>query len=515
MAYAGICRHDNLQPHSDPYWSQRSFQEITTFVTSDRAAINEVQTISLTAFDTDGDSFTLGFGGATTAPIVRGTNYTTAAIDAALEAALPAGGTVTVAAWGGAGTLNDGGFQVTFGGTLAAANQPSLGLTVSGATGYVGETAKGGAVDNKGNVITPTGNHAPLVTVPMAFTIPTRTPFALTGSATDFDGDTLSYMWEQNDRGGTATALINNVKTTGPLFRQFGTALQEPPYVETEYNSPGGNIVGTDPTRVFPDLAQILSNNTNAVTGGCTPFTGVWPTPVPFPDVDCYSEFLPTADWVGFANDRTMTFRFTARDIRSGGGGVGNAETRVTIAPAAGPFLVTSQAMAVSLPAGSSQAITWDVAGTNLPPVSTASVKISLSLDGGWTYPVVLAESTPNDGSESFVLPNVDTATARVKIEAVGNVYFDISQTDFTVRGAARQISELAAFVEGLGPGSSLAAKVRAAAASLERGNVGATCNQLQALQDEVDDQTGVSLTAAQAAELTTRIGWIRTALGC
>ena len=102
-----------------------------------------------------------------------------------------------------------------------------------------------------------------------------------------------------------------------------------------------------------------------------------------------------------------------------------------------------------------------------------------------------------------------------MKVEAVGNVYFDISQTDFIVRGAAQQIAELAAFVEGLGPGSSLAAKVRAAGASLERGNVGATCNQLQALQNEVDAQAGGALTAAQAAELTTRIGWIRTALGC
>ena len=516
MAYAGICRHDNLQPHSDPYWSQRSYQQITTYVSSTQPAINEVQTVSLRDFDTNGDSFTLSFGGGTTAPIVRGTNYTTAGIDAAIEAILPAGGTVTVAAWGGTGTLNDTGFQVTFGGTLAATNVASLGLTATGAGGFVGETAKGGAIDNQGNVVTSTGNHAPVATAPMAFTIPTRTPFALTGSATDYDGDTLTYMWEQNDRGGTTgTALVNNTKVNGPLFRQFGTALQEPPYVETEYNAPGGNIVGTEPTRVFPDLAQILINNTNAATGGCTPFTGVWPTPVPFPDVDCYSEFLPTADWVGFTNDRTMTFRFTARDIRSGGGGVGNADTRVTIAPAAGPFLVTSQATAESVAAGSSQAITWNVAGTDLAPVSTANVKISLSLDGGWTYPNVLAESTPNDGSESIVLPNVDSDHARVKVEAVGNVYFDISATDFVVRGAAQQIAELAEFVEGFGPGNSLAAKVRAAGASLERDGVGATCNQLQALQNEVDAQAGGALTAAQAAELTTRIGWIRTALGC
>ena len=169
--------------------------------------------------------------------------------------------------------------------------------------------------------------------------------------------------------------------------------------------------------------------------------------------VDCFSEFLPTAAYVGVAGvnaaPASLNFRLTARDQRPGGGGIGFADTRLVLAQAAGPFLVTSQATAESVAAGSSQAITWDVAGTNLPPVSTENVKISLSLDGGWTYPVVLAESTANDGSESFVLPNVDTATARVKVEAVGNVYFDISQTDFTVRGAARQIAELAAFVDG------------------------------------------------------------------
>ena len=536
MAYAGICRHDNLQPHSDPYWSQWSYGEINAYVSSSRPAINELQTVSLRDFDGT-DSFRLRFNGNETAPIVRGTNYSTAGIKAALESmpGWPAGGIVTVRVWGAFGgsaatPLNDAGFEVTFGnptasqpqGTLAALNQPALEVVGAvGASGFVGETNKGGPIDNNGFTFGANGNHAPVVTTAgTEFAVPVRTPFALTGSATDSDGDGLTYMWEQKDRGGgLGTALTDNNKLNGPLFRQFGTAAPVTPEGTLLTPSPGLNIVGTDPTRVFPDLAQILVNNTNAVTGACPENTAVWPTPALPAVVDCFSEFLPTAAYVGVAGvnaaPASLNFRLTARDQRPGGGGIGFADTRLVLAQAAGPFLVTSQATAESVAAGSSQAITWDVAGTNLPPVSTANVKISLSLDGGWTYPVVLAESTPNDGSESFVLPNVDTDHARVKIEAVGNVYFDISATDFVVRGAAQQIDELAAFVDGLGPGNSLAAKVRAAGASLERGSVGATCNQLQALQNEVDAQAGGSITAAQAAELTTRIGWIRTALGC
>ena len=48
----------------------------------------------------------------------------------------------------------------------------------------------------------------------------------------------------------------------------------------------------------------------------------------------------------------------------------------------------------------------------------TQSEGISLSVDGGHTYPYVLAASTPNTGSASVVLPMVGTTHARVKIEA-------------------------------------------------------------------------------------------------
>jgi hypothetical protein len=380
------------------------------------------------------DSFVLDYDGSVSAPIVNGVNYTTAGIQAALLPLLPAGATATIAGFGGGGLTNTG-FQVTYGGTLAQTNVPvtlALQSFSPGASGFVGETDKGGAVDNKGTV-TPTGDSIPVVTAPAQYTIPLRTPFALAGSATDADGDNLVYSWEQNDRGaGAGTALMSNTKTNGPLFAMFPKSGQITDDASLEYESPGENHLTNDPTRVFPDLQQILDGNTNADTGTCP--TGPIAPPVPQSITECYAEFLPTSDYVGFtgvnASPLSLHFRFTARDLR---GGTSSADTTVLLASGTGPFLVTSPNTAVSLPGGSTQTITWDPAGTNAVPVSTADVKISLSVDDGHTYPYVLADSTPNDGSEAVTLPMLGTTHARVKIEAVGNVFFDVSNASFAI----------------------------------------------------------------------------------
>lgn len=538
MAYAGICGQDNLQPHSDPYFSQRSFAEVTSFVASSKAAVSEVQVASLrhfgggneiqvgtfgpgflpattsafriqiganttaliggpsgSAFTNTGianavnailgpgavtvsgasstsgtfkatfaggadvtnmqitgltdcsgcfgsieefrhggasDSFDLSYNGGPTVTITRDANYNVAGLNLALVQVLPLGTTATATGIGGAASVDEGGFEVNF----AGAGSPSK-LTVDnftpGASGFVNRIDAGGPARNMG-AQSATGNHAPTVSAPAAYTIPYRTPFTLTGSGTDQDSDPLTYMWEQNDNGSTATKLVSPNKLSGPLFRQFGTRLDESIYDEHAYDSPGENHTTTDPSRTFPDLAQILANNTNAETGDCPgapapdPLASGNGTNVPNKLADCYSEFLPKPGYT-----KPMHFRLTARDSNVGGGGVASDDTTVSLAPSTGPFLLTSPNAAISWQPGTNQAVTWDVADTNGNPINAAKVKISLSTDGGLTYPTVLAASTANDGSARVTVPNVSTTSARIKVEAVGNVFFDLSNADFRI----------------------------------------------------------------------------------
>jgi hypothetical protein len=405
------------------------------------------------------DSFTLNYNGNVSAPIVNGTNFSAAGIQAALTPILPVGTTATVAGFAG-GTFNNTGFQVTY--TAPALTNIPVMLAVqnfsSGASGFVNETDKGGAVDNKGGTITATGNAVPLVTAPVQFTIPLRTPFALTGSATDADGDTLTFSWEQTDRGGGAgTSLLSNTKANGPLFAMFPKSGQISDADSLLYNSPGENALTTNPTRVFPDLLQILADNTNAATGACTP--GPIAAPVPVAINECFAEFLPTIDYAGFTGVNqtplSLHFRFTVRD---GNGGVDSKDTTLLIDNTAGPLRVTSQASAVIYNGGSTQTVTWDVNNTATASLAP-NVMISLSKDGGLTYPFILSASTPNDGSENVIMPHVNTALARIKVEAVGNVFFDVNRSNFNLQSPTAAPANISGRVTS-SAGSSLAGVV-------------------------------------------------------
>ncbi len=445
MAYAGICGQDDLQPHTDPYFSFRTIDEVDTYRASTYDNV-EVQTVSLTEAFGAGDTLVLGFDGDTAS--IPFADYDAAGLDAAIEGLT--GLDVSIAQWGFDEfgytpdvTAPDGrGFQVIFNDVPSII--PDLGdvltdvaeLTVepAGVGGYVGETSQGGPAQNDGVAQPETpdvaDNVAPVATAPADRTIPIRTPFALTGSATDGDGDDLVYLWEQTNFGN-GTRLASNDKVVGPLFRVFGDDALVTDEGTLQTPSPGENLADGSPTRVFPDLAQVLSGNTNAASGTCpTPTT---PTNQQLPDtlLDCYSEFLPTAAYKGSLGQTggVMTFRVTARDLFPNGGGVASDDVALTVDKTAGPFLVTSQAAAgATLAGGSSVPVTWAVNNTQgLAP----TVKISLSTDGGASFGTVLAAATANDGSETLAMPNVTASDVRLKIEAVDNYFFDVNDASF------------------------------------------------------------------------------------
>ncbi|MBO3115163.1 DUF5011 domain-containing protein [Winogradskyella sp. DF17] len=231
---------------------------------------------------------------------------------------------------------------------------------------------------------TNTGNSIPSVNAGANYTIPRGTPFVLEGTASDNDpGDALTYCWEQADENNAATTFPSVNATSGVAFRSFNPT--------------------TDNKRYFPRLSTIK-------TGGTS-----W-------------------QWEAVPNvARTLNFRLTVRDNRPGGATNNSDDVQISVNGTAGPFIVNSPNTNVTWNAGTLQSVTWDVAGTTGNGVNAANVDIFLSTDGGDTYTVALATNVPNDGSHDIVVPDVQGNQNRVMVRGANNIFFDISNTNFTI----------------------------------------------------------------------------------
>lgn len=231
-------------------------------------------------------------------------------------------------------------------------------------------------------VVTATGNQLPTVEAGPNYTIPIGTAFILTASGVDLNGDNLTYCWEQRDLGAAqAVDAIDN--GSSPIFRAW-------PATEAT-------------TRSLPRLEDVID--------------GTLATGEQYP-----------------SKNRTLDFRVTVRDNRLNGGGVDSDTMAVTVTTSAGPFEIVNPGAGITWYGGEPASVWWTVAGTDANGINTASVRVTLSLDGGASFPYVLAASTPNDGELAITVPDgIDSENARVKIEAIGNIYYDISNVDFVV----------------------------------------------------------------------------------
>ncbi len=243
-----------------------------------------------------------------------------------------------------------------------------------------------------------TGNTPPTIAAVAAKSIPASTPFMLTASATDANGDPLTYCWEEMDLGAAGAPVTSaTVQTAGssvPLFRAFSPVAL--------------------PTRYFPRLNELRNNTT------------------------VFGEALPTVA-------RTLNFRCTVRDTRAvpaaGGllvGGVNQSNTvALTVVNTGAPFAVTAPNTAVTLAGASTTTVTWNVAGTTANGINCANVDIRLSTDGGLSFPTLVASNLPNNGSASVTVPNTPTTTARIMVLGADNYFFDISNVNFTITAAS------------------------------------------------------------------------------
>lgn len=230
-------------------------------------------------------------------------------------------------------------------------------------------------------------NNTPPVINPISnYIIPISTAFVLPGNGTDADNDTLTYCWEQTNNQ-VSIQPPQSTNTGGPSFRSL--------------------MPTTSPNRFMPNMNTVLAGQT----------ANTW-------------EVVPS---VG----RTMNFALTVRDNRSPlGGQTARENMQVTTVAAAGPFLVTSPNTPLTWVAGSNQTVTWNVAGTTANGVDTPFVDIYLSTNGGASFPVLLASQVPNDGSEVITVPNTPGTQNRIMVMGHGNIFFDVSNTNFSITAA-------------------------------------------------------------------------------
>ena len=242
-----------------------------------------------------------------------------------------------------------------------------------------------------------------------AYHIPIKTPFVLE-TPSGLKKSTYVYNWEQLDSDLVLQGTYWGSKTQkAPLFSS---------------TSPSANS-----QRYFPTYSRVIANNLTSDNAILTANAGT----------SMLFETLPEVP-------RQMTFGLTVRD-GSEAQGVYLDSTQVTTVANSKPFAILTP-LTAQVNAGNPLTLEWEISNTNDNPIKATQVNILLSVDGGVKFDYLLAEKTANDGSQSVVIPNVATTTARIKIEPVDNIFYTINPTDFAINTTQLSLFSAATAVE-------------------------------------------------------------------
>lgn len=183
------------------------------------------------------------------------------------------------------------------------------------------------------------------------------------------------------------------------------------------------------------------------------------------------------------------------------------------------PLGLTTIIWTATDPAGNTASTTQTVTVQDVEdPVLTVPPSVTADATSAAGAVVTFAASaTDNSGSANVTCTPASGSTFAAGTTTVVCTAADAAGNDaagtfaVTVRGASAQLADL---VDSLAQ-QSLAAKVKAAQASLAAGNATPACNQLGAVLNQVDALEWKTLTPQQADEVRARVARIMAVIGC
>jgi hypothetical protein len=232
-------------------------------------------------------------------------------------------------------------------------------------------------------------NHPPVADAGSDFTIPSRAPFILQGSASDEDGDSLTYTWEQMDLGDSSSNEAT-MEDDGerPIFRTWEAS--------------------TSSSRYLPRLDDVIENTTSI------------------------GEAYP-------ASDRELNFRLTVRDQNNG---TAYDDTVITVVTTDEVFEFTSPSSLSNWSIGDTQTVNWEVATTDESPISCSSVDILMSPTNDGDFSEELAGSVVNDGSVTIIVPNTFTSDSNLMIRCDDLRFFNVLNNDISISNISSDDSD-------------------------------------------------------------------------